>query len=272
MRGPPERTFYVSHKGRKFGPLSIADLSVRRLTDDMLVWSEGMPQWVAVSQVPELEPYVQHAVAPRTSRPPSRTGRPPSQPTVVGVDPSNANQFVSGTLPPGVPNPVTPRPSSPGRVKFLAITAVVFGALGLLCCPLGIVGSFFQNQEQMPPGSLLSLQALKGYQIVVNIAMLILSIPMLIGGIGLLKARRWGATLIAITSGLCCVAYLASTVFYFYYVQFPSLRWAIEADLETGTLLIAGAIIGILVSLVVIAWHVTNIFLLSSAKLRSCLK
>ena len=76
MSGPPQRAFHVAHKGRKFGPLSLADLSTRRLTEDMLVWSEGMPQWVPVSQIPELAPYVQHAAATRTSLPPGRPGRP----------------------------------------------------------------------------------------------------------------------------------------------------------------------------------------------------
>ena len=102
--------------------------------------------------------------------------------------------------------------------------------------------------------------------------MLILSIMMLVGGLGILNRKRWGAMLGAITSGLCLIVWLASTGYGFVFVQLPLLRLATDDNLgyeRTG--LIVGMIVGALVTLVAMAWHATNMALLGSAKVRALL-
>lgn len=49
------RTFYYAVGDQRQGPVSAEDLSKIVLPPDTLVWSEGMPDWVPVREVPELK-------------------------------------------------------------------------------------------------------------------------------------------------------------------------------------------------------------------------
>jgi hypothetical protein len=269
MRQPPDRAYHISHKGRKFGPFTRAELSGRRLTDDMLVWSEGMAQWLPVGQVPELQPYVQTAAAGRTSRPPVSAGRTPPRTSYPDAEsgPLPATPVVAAAA--GVPPFTAPsKPALTGQVKFLGIVAVVLGSLGLLVCPLGIVGSFWQ--EPPPAASGVTMLTLVLLSLSFNVGMLVFSVLMLISGLGLLYGRRWGATFGAVTSGFCLVGWLAVQGSSLLFLQLPLLRLAGESNLENEYIgVLIGIIIGTLVTFFAVAWHATNLMMLSSSKVRS---
>ncbi|MFN7938760.1 MAG: hypothetical protein U0R19_35855 [Bryobacteraceae bacterium] len=92
------------------------------------------------------------------------------------------------------------------HVKILGILHVVFGALGLLAGLFvmalfggiaGLVGAFGNGGD-----SIIAIPILGGIGALVLIACLVLSLPGLIAGIGLLKYRSWARVLTIILSVL----------------------------------------------------------------------
>ena len=99
--------YYMHTGGQQLGPFEESELLSHGLTASTMVWREGMPDWVAASQVPELS----HLL------PPSQ--QPPSYQPQPGYGPQQ---------------PYGARPPMPDTYMVWAILAT------LLCClPFGIV-------------------------------------------------------------------------------------------------------------------------------------
>ena len=99
--------YYMHTGGQQLGPFEESELLSHGLTASTMVWREGMPDWVAASQVPELS----HLL------PPSQ--QPPSYQPQPGYGPQQ---------------PYGARPPMPDTYLVWAILAT------LLCCmPFGIV-------------------------------------------------------------------------------------------------------------------------------------
>lgn len=49
-----DKNFYYTDGKERFGPFSVKELKLHNLTVDTLVWAEGMGDWKAAGQVPEL--------------------------------------------------------------------------------------------------------------------------------------------------------------------------------------------------------------------------
>ena len=99
--------YYMHTGGQQLGPFEESELPSHGLTASTMVWREGMPDWVAASQVPELS----HLL------PPSQ------QPPTYQQQPSYGPQ-----------QPYGARPPMPATYLVWAILAT------LLCCmPFGIV-------------------------------------------------------------------------------------------------------------------------------------
>ena len=98
--------YYMHTGGQQLGPFEESELPSHGLTASMMVWREGMPDWVAASQVPELS----HLLPP-IQQPP---GYQPQPQPGYGSQPQ--------------------RPAMPATYLVWAILAT------LLCCmPFGIV-------------------------------------------------------------------------------------------------------------------------------------
>ena len=55
--------YYSDGEGTKVGPISLAQLKKRKITEDTLVWYEGMSDWTNASELPELqELFIQESV------------------------------------------------------------------------------------------------------------------------------------------------------------------------------------------------------------------
>ena len=99
--------YYMHTGGQQLGPFEESELPSHGLTASTMVWREGMPDWVAASQVPELS----HLL------PPSQ--QPPSYQPQPGYGPQQ---------------PYGARPPMPDTYMVWAILVT------LLCClPFGIV-------------------------------------------------------------------------------------------------------------------------------------
>ena len=99
--------YYMHTGGQQLGPFEESELLSHGLTASTMVWREGMPDWVAASQVPELS----HLL------PPSQ--QPPGYQPQPGYGPQQ---------------PYGARPPMPATYLVWAILAT------LLCCmPFGIV-------------------------------------------------------------------------------------------------------------------------------------
>ncbi len=279
--GPSARKYFVAHNGRKYGPLSLTELSSRRLSDDMLAWCEGMPEWVPIAELPELAAYVRHAAASRMTAPPS--------PPVGGATPGFGQTHAPQAVMPGIePFPVvqtgarpavpTPPAAPNGRVKFLGITSIVLASLGLLCCPLVLLGTVFGDsvdpamQDIVDPGVVDPGLVTFG-RLVIHGLMFLVSIGMMVAGIGLLKHRRWAGVTGIVCSIVCLVTYLGGLLFECGFVQWPLMSWAAEeAAEEVMGMLVLGAVANGVAGLVGMAWHVVNIVMLNSAAVRSALR
>ena len=99
--------YYMHTGGQQLGPFEESELPSHGLTASTMVWREGMPDWVAASQVPELS----HLLPP--------IQQPPSYQPQPGYGPQQ---------------PYGARPPMPATYLVWAILAT------LLCCmPFGIV-------------------------------------------------------------------------------------------------------------------------------------
>ena len=82
--------YYMHTGGQQLGPFEESELLSHGLTASTMVWREGMPDWVAASQVPELS----HLLPP-SQQPPSYQPQPsygPQQP--YGVQPPMPDTYM----------------------------------------------------------------------------------------------------------------------------------------------------------------------------------
>ncbi len=110
---PREALWFYTHAGKRCGPISWAQLlmrvGARKLRPADLVWTSGMPYWLAASAVPGL-----FATVPGV-KPPS----PPAAPAAEEPPPPAARVAEE---PPPLPPPA-PRPTGPSRWRRLATEA-----------------------------------------------------------------------------------------------------------------------------------------------------
>jgi len=272
MLEPTSRRYHIAHKSQKVGPLSLAELASRRLSSDMLVWCEGMPDWVPIGDLSEFRPYVHHATAPGVFAPPNRSIR-----DYEPLREARTAQTSIDSAPPmsALPPASLPPPPNLGRKRslFLGIASIVLGSLGLACCPFSIAGTLFQPVPQ---------QVAEGVDIPTFIAgrttlyacMLIVSVPMIVAGIGLLYRRRWAAMTCAVSSMICLVAYLSAAVFETGIVHIPLLgMWPdVGGDPEARGFIIGFVSTAVMTMLGGVAWHATAFLLVNSAAVRSQLR
>lgn len=50
--------YFVSKDNKKEGPLSLEEVKKLKLTEDILVWKEGLINWVSIKEIPELKDFV----------------------------------------------------------------------------------------------------------------------------------------------------------------------------------------------------------------------
>lgn len=257
------RRFHVAQNGRKFGPLSLAEISTRRLSSDMLVWCEGMTEWVPVADLDELRPYVRHAAAQRPVVPPKQT------------EYSRSAELQSAgpeALPPAPPVPPPPASTGEGRIMFVAITTIVLGAVGLLGCPLAVIGSFMNEQAARIADEIgVGRTEYLVLWVVVFVVLLMVSIAMLVGGVGLLWKRSWAAATSRIASAVCLMVNLVTGIWQLFFVLVPVGK--LVADGASGWFLVmSGLNLTGFVMLCGVIWHVTSLLVLNSAGARAGLR
>lgn len=69
--------FYIIYNGRQVGPLPVDQLENYGLSDNSMVWAQGMPDWAPAHTVPELHHILQKG---RTTPPPFNSQYPPYPP------------------------------------------------------------------------------------------------------------------------------------------------------------------------------------------------
>ncbi len=131
-----QKVFHIAQNEKQFGPFSLAELSHRKLTRDMLIWREDSEEWTdwrPIEEVDELRDYIVASSAGSQLRPPRKSGGRKK----VG--------FVGG----GSPPPITPGP--PPTHSSIPLTmgwfCIVFGALGLCCAPINTVGLVMESDQ-----------------------------------------------------------------------------------------------------------------------------
>ncbi len=50
--------YFISRNNKKEGPLSLEEVKRLKLTEDILVWKDGLSNWVSIKEVPELKDFV----------------------------------------------------------------------------------------------------------------------------------------------------------------------------------------------------------------------
>jgi hypothetical protein len=218
------RQYHVGHEGRQVGPLSLLQLSQRRLTDDMMVWIEGTPDWVPITSVAELAPYVQRSITRTPTLPPPTVRRGGST----------------------RPDPVPPPPPMPERhsgmdrqaagpppsrlVKTLGILHVVLASAGMLLAPVPAI--MWSLEREGPLAEVIDYPAFWGGQLVFLVASFLLSLLLLFAGIGLLKRRQNGRSLSLVYGTAGIVLTLAATVFNVFGVVLPLVDVAEQLGTE----------------------------------------
>jgi hypothetical protein len=149
-----ERQWHYVKNGQQFGPVSESCLvelfRTRTLEPDAQVWTEGMEDWAQAYSIDELASLI-----------------------------SSALQTAATAAPQSF---VPPRPTS---VTVFGILNIVFGGLGLLCTPFGLIAIFVMPNVVNPSGSALVWLLLSSF------IGFICTILLLTVGIGLLYQKAW---------------------------------------------------------------------------------
>lgn len=97
-------TYFILTDNQQQGPFTIDELRRRAITQETLVWAEGMPQWAPAWQVEELKPlFFGQPSAGATPPPPPPTGGPqpeqaPQQPAQPAAQPAPPKKKGHGKL------------------------------------------------------------------------------------------------------------------------------------------------------------------------------
>lgn len=111
--------YYIIENGQQYGPFSLEQLKKRGITYETIIWHEGLAQWTAAKNIPEL---IDIAQPPLPNTPPPPYDKPYS--------PYGYN----------LPSPDRPYPNDH---KSLAIIATI---ISFLCCyfiPFGVVSLIY---------------------------------------------------------------------------------------------------------------------------------
>jgi hypothetical protein len=149
-----EQQWYYVQAGQQCGPVSETVLlglfGEGKLGPDTLVWSPGIEDWRPAS---EIEGFDRVIVWPLDT----------GEPVLLEFHPDM-------------------RPTS---VTVLGILNIVFGGLGILCTPVGLVAIF------IVPNAMNTTAVSKTWLLISSIVGIFCSFLLLIVGIGLLKLKRW---------------------------------------------------------------------------------
>lgn len=143
----------------------------------------------------------------------------------------------------------------PQALKTICIISLILGALGLLSSTLGLAGLIFQPQiaEFQPPTESRSAQAIQTKMlefqstyhipnILMNLANLIISPLLLLGGIGVLSKLTWAPKILSIGLVSACVFVLVRTTLtsFMQFQIFSTMKESIADQLpqraEAGTI------------------------------------
>lgn len=225
----PADVYFLLHNGERHGPFTLASLARRTLTDDMFV-SQGQ-SWVPIQNIPELRPYVRRAANASPLPPP-----PNLRPALPAVAPGPAV----------LPHILAPPPPRPGGrhadggntapqsrlAKVMGILNIVVSVPSLLCSPFALI---FAMVYQPPDGDNVALSqfwtpAGRTGMVAACVLGFLLSIALLVAGVGLLRRRRWGR-LTAITCAAIGITVQVVLLGYnFVAVIAPMLELAAEID------------------------------------------
>ncbi len=153
--------------------------------------------------------------------------------------------------------PAQSRPPRPVAVIVIAIVAIAFGVLGLVCTPFGAL-PYVSNAGQPNPivDAVKARPVLFGWTIFSLFLSFALSVALVAGGVGVLGLRRWARLLLIVESSISillnCVGTGVSAV-----VLYPIMRGMGEAVATAGllgggcglafNLLVSGSILAVLV-------------------------
>ncbi len=149
-----ERQWYYMKNEQQYGPVSESSLVElfhdRTLGPETQVWTQGMEDWRQASSIDELAPLISSAL----------------QTTATAAPQS----FV---------------PQRPTSVTVFGILNIIFGSLGLICTPVGLVAIFVMPNAMNPDGSAIAWLLLST---VIGFGCTILLLTV---GIGLLYLKAW---------------------------------------------------------------------------------
>lgn len=221
MNGDPKQAFHISHNGKKYGPLTLAALSQRHLTHDMLAWQEGMPEWLPIGEIPELARYVRHAAPGRTTAPPRVTPPAPTLPP----DPA-------GPGVPPIPTPVVPPPPRSGLATTMGVFNIILASLALVVMPVMIWGELAMPApaEDLVSEITASDEARLGRTISFSVS-LIVAVLLLIAGIGLVRRRRWGRIVSIVAANVSIFQLIGGCSFGLFAIVLPLQSRASDLEL-----------------------------------------
>lgn len=209
---PDGKRYHVARKGLRVGPLTFLQMSQRRLTDDMAVWIEGTPDWVRITDVPELQCYVFPTPPENTSFPPpfdndedEKDPKPPAPPP-----------------PPDKPGGDKSKPTSASAINLIramGIAHLVLGFTGILLAPLPAVLWAMERE-----GLLADVVDYPGFweiQFFFTVVGCVLSVVLVFAGFGLLNRRPNGRSLSLAYGTTGIVRTLLATIFNVFGIMLP---------------------------------------------------
>jgi len=210
-----ERQWYYVKDGQQCGPLSEARLielfHQGTLGPATRVWTQGMDDWREASAVEGL---------------------------IAGTSP----------LLQGVPTvPESFRPERPTAVTVFGILNIVFGSLGLLCMPVGLIAILAM------PNAINTAATVKAWMLLSGVVGLACTIFLIVVGIGLLYLKAWARTGSLVYGWFAIIWGIIGTVVNFGLI--PSGGYGLSHDALPGTIHgIIGGLVGLIYPILLIVF------------------
>lgn len=252
--------WHYGYGGRRFGPVSKAELERRVTTGDMpadaLVWSKGMAEWVPATQV--FPPPVTALADEPPPLPSSAALSQSVQPNHVQAPPTPKGHPAYAPAPPAPSMPASPQYYAPytpaltqGSAAVQRPTSIrVFGILNMVFGSIGVLGYLFSALSLFGDAGIPIINlygwGMYHFSIGSSIASFVLSVIQVVLGISLVKHKPWARSC-SVTYGWVAIVVVLITASVSLAVYWSELQQSIDLGLtgwrtqeETISMIYAG--------------------------------
>lgn len=145
------RQYWINFNGKQEGPMTMEQMAQMGVDETAYVWHSGLPDWVKITKVPELNEMLHNGIAATSEQPEQDTAQPATQQDAAQAETTKRQEDTTPPLPaaqqvpPAMPTPQPRQQAMEEKMPECPPTNLVWAIIAtLVCCtPAGIVGIVF---------------------------------------------------------------------------------------------------------------------------------